>query len=119
MQHIYFPLEVDILLIGLEGDGAFHYRMDGNELEELLSTSLHGRELCPTIWDTGKPASICYNVDYVTFRSELGDVSGAWPWPMLCLHAGQHSLETGCLRPFARDCTRTSFNMHVNCSLTV
>jgi hypothetical protein len=39
LQALYMPIEVDVLLVGFDGDGGYGYNISTTELEELLGAS--------------------------------------------------------------------------------
>lgn len=44
-QTLTVPVEIDVFLVGFEGDGGFGYRLDATKLVSLLSASLG--TVCP------------------------------------------------------------------------
>ena len=58
-------LEVDLLFIGFASDGGFGYDLGSTLVHELLS-SMHSMDrLCPNVWETDSPASVCYQPTFV------------------------------------------------------
>lgn len=68
-QALALPIEVDILLIGFDGDGGYGYTFQKNDLEELLGSATGDNTICPTVWDTKEHAAVCYNVNYMLLDS--------------------------------------------------
>lgn len=67
------PLEVNIVLVGLNGDGGYRYAVDSHKLEEFLRTGFPSyRPLC---LETGEPLDIehlvVYNAFPVSFSQQL------------------------------------------------
>ncbi|KAM0831297.1 hypothetical protein ACQ4PT_065640 [Festuca glaucescens] len=56
------PLEVNVVLIGFNGDGGYRYPLDGHKLEQFLkmSFSLHR----PSCFETGEPIDIEHHIVY-------------------------------------------------------
>ncbi|KAL5210356.1 hypothetical protein ABZP36_005979 [Zizania latifolia] len=56
------PLEVNVVLIGFNGDGGYRYPLDGHKLEEFLKMSfpLHR----PSCFETGEPIDIEHHIMY-------------------------------------------------------
>ncbi|KAF2938931.1 hypothetical protein DAI22_03g153900 [Oryza sativa Japonica Group] len=56
------PLEVNVVLIGFNGDGGYRYSLDGHRLEEFLKMSfpLHR----PSCFETGEPIDIEHHIMY-------------------------------------------------------
>eukprot|EP00798_Chlamydomonas_sp_ICE-L_P018974 gene18974-25550_t len=61
-ESLFIPINVDILLIGTEGDGAFSFWTDPDRLLEALTQS--HLDICPTIWETGQETAVCFSVNY-------------------------------------------------------
>ncbi|KAL6649814.1 hypothetical protein ACP70R_014038 [Stipagrostis hirtigluma subsp. patula] len=56
------PLEVNVVLIGFNGDGGYRYPLDGHKLEEFLKMSFpHHR---PSCFETGEPIDIEHHIMY-------------------------------------------------------
>ncbi|KAL6901970.1 hypothetical protein ACP4OV_004846 [Aristida adscensionis] len=56
------PLEVNVVLIGFNGDGGYRYPLDGHKLEEFLKMSFpHHR---PSCLETGEPIDIEHHIMY-------------------------------------------------------
>ena len=70
-------MEVDVMLVGFDGNGAYHYTIDVAELEELL-TSTSVEDYCPTVWDSEQKTSMCCSVTYSITRplqtDEVGNI---------------------------------------------
>jgi hypothetical protein len=66
------PLEVNVVLIGFNGDGGYRYPLDGHKLEEFLKMSfpLHR----PSCLETGEPIDIEHHIMYnvIAVRLHLG-----------------------------------------------
>jgi len=56
------PLEVNVVLIGFNGDGGYRYSLDGHKLEEFLKMGfpLHR----PSCFETGEPIDIEHHIMY-------------------------------------------------------
>jgi hypothetical protein len=56
------PLEVNVVLIGFNGDGGYRYPLDGHKLEEFLKMGfpLHR----PSCFETGEPIDIEHHIMY-------------------------------------------------------
>ncbi|XP_047084329.1 uncharacterized protein LOC124695539 [Lolium rigidum] len=56
------PLEVNVVLIGFNGDGGYRYPLDGHKLEQFLKMSfpLHR----PSCFETGEPVDIEHHIVY-------------------------------------------------------
>lgn len=56
------PLEVNVVLIGFNGDGGYRYSLDGHKLEEFLRKGfpLHR----PSCFETGEPIDIEHHIMY-------------------------------------------------------
>ncbi|GIL61482.1 hypothetical protein Vafri_15870 [Volvox africanus] len=63
---LVLPIEVDLLLVGFEGDGGYGYELDRHALDELLGTATEDNTICPTVWETGEAAAVCFAVNYIT-----------------------------------------------------
>ncbi|KAG2491675.1 hypothetical protein HYH03_010044 [Edaphochlamys debaryana] len=63
------PVEVDILLVGFDGDGGYGYKVDKQALEELLGSATADNTVCPTVWETGEHAAVCFSINYVVMDS--------------------------------------------------
>ncbi|XVF38877.1 hypothetical protein REPUB_Repub20aG0140100 [Reevesia pubescens] len=59
------PLEVNVVLIGLNGDGGYRYTTDASKLEEFLRVSFPSHR--PLCFETGEPLDIEHHVVYNTF----------------------------------------------------
>ncbi|KAG2449332.1 hypothetical protein HYH02_005487 [Chlamydomonas schloesseri] len=62
---LVLPVEVDVLLIGFDGDGGYGYHVDKAALEELLGTATEDNTICPTVWETGETAAVCFSINYL------------------------------------------------------
>ncbi|MEW5313566.1 MAG: hypothetical protein WDW38_005124 [Sanguina aurantia] len=65
-QDLNIPVEIDLLLLGFEGDGGFGYKIEHIELEELLAATIGRQPLCPSVTETQEPANVCFAVHYYT-----------------------------------------------------
>jgi len=56
------PLEVNVVLIGFNGDGGYRYYLDGHKLEEFqkMGFPLHR----PSCFETGEPIDIEHHIMY-------------------------------------------------------
>lgn len=62
----HVPLEVNVVLIGFQGDGGYRYTVDSQKLEEFLRVSFPThRPLCQ---ETGEHLDIEHNIVYNTFH---------------------------------------------------
>ncbi|XVF66098.1 hypothetical protein PTKIN_Ptkin10aG0007000 [Pterospermum kingtungense] len=59
------PLEVNVVLIGLNGDGGYRYTVDAPKLEEFLRVSFPSHR--PSCFETGEPLDIEHHVVYNAF----------------------------------------------------
>ncbi|KAK8671221.1 hypothetical protein V6N13_037822 [Hibiscus sabdariffa] len=59
------PLEVNVVLIGLNGDGGYRYTVDAPKLEEFLRVSFPSHR--PSCLETGEPLDIEHHIVYNTF----------------------------------------------------
>ncbi|MBA0871181.1 hypothetical protein Goshw_022194 [Gossypium schwendimanii] len=59
------PLEVNVVLIGLNGDGGYRYNVDSQKLEEFLRVSFPSHR--PSCLETEEPLDIEHHVVYNTF----------------------------------------------------
>ncbi|KAA3481197.1 Capsid [Gossypium australe] len=59
------PLEVNVVLIGLNGDGGYRYNVDAQKLEEFLRVSFPSHR--PSCLETEEPLDIEHHVVYNTF----------------------------------------------------
>lgn len=59
------PLEVNVVLIGLNGDGGYRYTVDSHKLEEFLRTSFPSHR--PSCLETGEPLDIQHHIVYNAF----------------------------------------------------
>lgn len=59
------PLEVNVVLIGLNGNGGYRYTVDAPKLEEFLRVSFPSHR--PSILETGEPLDIEHHVVYNAF----------------------------------------------------
>ncbi|GLI63758.1 hypothetical protein VaNZ11_006832, partial [Volvox africanus] len=66
---LVLPIEVDLLLIGFDGDGGYGYELDRHALDELFGTATEDQTICPTVWETGEAAAVCFAVNYITLDS--------------------------------------------------
>ncbi|URE33022.1 hypothetical protein MUK42_17823 [Musa troglodytarum] len=56
------PLEVNILLIGFNGDGGYRYKIDAHKLEDFLKSSFPTHR--PSCFETGEPIDIEHHIIY-------------------------------------------------------
>lgn len=56
------PLEVNILLIGFNGDGGYRYKIDAHKLEDFLKSSFSTHR--PSCLETGEPIDIEHHIIY-------------------------------------------------------
>jgi hypothetical protein len=56
------PLEVNVVLIGFNGDGGYRYPLDGHKLEEFLKTSFPFHR--PSCFETGEQIDIERHIMY-------------------------------------------------------
>ncbi|KAJ9508189.1 hypothetical protein QJQ45_021541 [Haematococcus lacustris] len=68
LQALSLPVEVDVVLIGFEGDGAYGYTLDSYELDEQLASGLD-QEVCPTVWESGRQTALCFNLKFITLNT--------------------------------------------------
>ncbi|KXZ46033.1 hypothetical protein GPECTOR_47g308 [Gonium pectorale] len=66
---LVLPLEVDLLFIGFDGDGGYGYKLDRQALEELLGSATEDNTICPTVWETGEHAAVCFSINYILLDS--------------------------------------------------
>ncbi|KAK9288081.1 hypothetical protein L1049_016528 [Liquidambar formosana] len=59
------PLEVNVVLIGLNGDGGYRYTVDSHKLEEFLRVSFPSHR--PSCLETGEPLDIEHHLVYNAF----------------------------------------------------
>lgn len=59
------PLEVNIVLVGFNGDGGYRYTAEVHKLEEFLRVSFPSHR--PSCLETGKPLDIEHHVVYNVF----------------------------------------------------
>lgn len=59
------PLEVNVVLIGFNGDGGYRYTIDSQKLEEFLRVSFPSHR--PSCLETGQPLDIEHHVVYNVF----------------------------------------------------
>lgn len=59
------PLEVNVVLIGLNGDGGYRYTVDSHKLEEFLRVSFPSHR--PSCQETGEPLDIEHHVVFNVF----------------------------------------------------
>ncbi|KAL5700820.1 hypothetical protein ACHQM5_026227 [Ranunculus cassubicifolius] len=59
------PLEVNVVLIGLNGDGAYRYMVDSHKLETFMKTSFPTHR--PACLETGEPLDIEHHIVYNAF----------------------------------------------------
>lgn len=59
------PLEVNIVLVGMNGDGGYRYAMDPHKLEEFLRVSFSTHR--PSCQETGEPLDIEHRLVYNVF----------------------------------------------------
>lgn len=58
------PLEVNVVLIGFNGDGGYRYSLDAQKLEDFLKTSFPTHR--PSCFETGEPIDIEHHIVYNT-----------------------------------------------------
>ncbi|GMH38389.1 hypothetical protein BSKO_06273 [Bryopsis sp. KO-2023] len=66
------PIEIDVILVGFAGDGAYKYEMDGVRLEDLLTQNYPTRR--PVDRESGKPLSSEFDIIYNVFHSRADSV---------------------------------------------
>lgn len=66
------PLEVNVVLIGLNGDGGYRYTVDSHKLEEFLRVSFPSHR--PSCQETGEPLDIEHHVVFNVFPSGQPEV---------------------------------------------
>lgn len=59
------PLEVNVVLIGFNGDGGYRYSVDAHKLEEFLKVSFPSHR--PSCLETGEPLDIEHHIIYNAF----------------------------------------------------
>lgn len=59
------PLEVNVVLIGFNGDGGYRFTLDTHKLQEFLRTSFPSHR--PSCLETGEPLDIEHHVVYNAF----------------------------------------------------
>ncbi|THG04088.1 hypothetical protein TEA_025410 [Camellia sinensis var. sinensis] len=59
------PLEVNVVLVGLTGDGGYRYSIDSHKLEEFLRVSFSSHR--PSCLETGEPLDIEHHIVYNVF----------------------------------------------------
>lgn len=59
------PLEVNVVLIGFNGDGGYRYTLDAHKLEEFLRVSFPTHR--PSCLETGEPLDIEHNIVFSAF----------------------------------------------------
>jgi hypothetical protein len=59
------PLEVNVVLIGFNGDGGYRYMLDAHKLEEFLRVSFPTHR--PSCLETGEPLDIKHNIVFSAF----------------------------------------------------
>lgn len=72
-ERLSVPLDVDVYLVGFDGDGGYGHVADAVELAKLLAGA--GRpDACPRSLDTGEEVGVCFRLDYRVYgASDLGD----------------------------------------------
>lgn len=63
------PLEVNVVLVGLNGDGGYRYNVDAQKLEEFLRVSFPSHR--PSCLETEEPLDIEHHVVYNSFLVSL------------------------------------------------
>ncbi|KAK4767501.1 hypothetical protein SAY86_015251 [Trapa natans] len=61
------PLEVNVVLIGLDGDGGYRYKIDANKFEEFLRVSFPTHR--PSCLETGEPIDIEHHIVYNVYHA--------------------------------------------------
>lgn len=61
------PLEVNVVLIGFDGDGGYRYKMDAHKFEEFLRVSFPSHR--PSCLETGEPIDIEHHVVYNAYHA--------------------------------------------------
>eukprot|EP00879_Flechtneria_rotunda_P025006 GHRR01026535.1.p1 GENE.GHRR01026535.1~~GHRR01026535.1.p1 ORF type:complete len:149 (+),score=10.10 GHRR01026535.1:168-614(+) len=56
------PIEVEVILVGFNGDGGYGYKLQGPRLASLLST--HLQWACPFSWETEEELGVCMHVNF-------------------------------------------------------
>jgi hypothetical protein len=56
-QVLDIPIEIDLLLLGFNGEGGYHYSLNTEVLHEMLSSQFVGADLCPRVSDA--PSHFC------------------------------------------------------------
>ena len=56
------PLEVNVVLVGFNGDGGYRYTLDAHKLEEFLKNSFPTHR--PSCLETGEPIDIEHHIIY-------------------------------------------------------
>ena len=59
------PLEVNVVLVGMNGDGGYRYDVDPHKLEEFLKVSFSTHR--PSCQETGEPLDIEHRLVYNVF----------------------------------------------------
>lgn len=60
------PLEVNVVLIGLDGDGGYRYKIDTHKFEEFLRVSFPTHR--PSCMETGEPIDIEHHIVYNAYH---------------------------------------------------
>ncbi|XP_030539845.2 uncharacterized protein LOC115747721 [Rhodamnia argentea] len=61
------PLEVNVVLIGFDGDGGYRYKMDAHKFEEFLRVSFTSHR--PLCLETGEPIDIEHHIVYNAYHA--------------------------------------------------
>ena len=69
MQSLVVPLEINVALLGFNGDGAYQFQIAEKELADFLQKSLP--EHRPSCLETGQQLEISYQLKYTVFHVSL------------------------------------------------
>jgi hypothetical protein len=69
LQSLVVPLEINVALLGFNGDGAYQFQIAEKELADFLQKSLPDHR--PSCLETGQQLEISYQLKYTVFHVRL------------------------------------------------
>lgn len=75
-QSLLVPVDVEVFLIGFDGDGGYAHRQDTLQLHNLLDAGLN--QHCPHSLETQEELGVCFQINYQVMGSDfIGDEVGS------------------------------------------
>ena len=107
-QALLVPIDVEVFLVGFDGDGAYAHKQDSSQLLSLVAAALN--QHCPHSLETEEEIGVCFQLNWqVLGDDELGDEVGLPGWACVrCTCAGMAVLPSCEGAPGWPSCARGS-----------